>query len=492
MNIIYLSAEVEPFAKSGGLGDVLGALPKSLAALGHQVAVVMPKYTRIIPQKYHTEMQFVGYMYVDVAWRHQYCGIFKLDIDGVTYYFLDNEYYFSGELYCFADNERFTFFSKACLDLVGYLGEKVDVIHCNDWSTAIVPVLFDFYYRHNDFYSAIKLVYTIHNLRYQGIMGVREAQDLTALPDYYFYEDKLLMHGAANYMKGGIVFSDAVTTVSPTYAKEIMTPQYGEGMDGLLNFYRNKVVGILNGIDYKVYNPAIDEHIAAQFTAASVKEGKTANKLALQEELGLPRRPEVMLIGLVSRLVDQKGLDIVGSVLQRVLETDVQFVVLGTGEGRYEDMFRYFAGNFPEKMSANITFSNALAHKIYASCDLLLVPSLFEPCGLSQMIALKYGTLPLVRETGGLYDSVTSYNEETGTGNGFSFTHYNDNDLWHTILRAIRIFYDDKKTWDKIVKSALSCDYSWTVSSEQYIELYERLTGKATKKLEAKKAKGKK
>lgn len=478
MNIMYVSAEVAPFAKSGGLGDVLGALPKAVAQSGHKVSVVMPKYARIIPQRYQQQMTYLGYFYVDVSWRHQYCGVFSLSQDGVDYYFLDNEFYFGGDsLYCFADNERFTYFSKACLDLVGYLGEKVDVIHTNDWSTGILPVLFDAFYRWQEFYRNIKLVYTIHNLKYQGWLNVHEAQDLTGLPEQFFRPDRVLKNGTVNYMKSGIVFSDAVTTVSPTYAEEIKRDEYSEYLGDVINRYAYKTEGILNGIDYSVYNPSTDEDLPYKYDSSNVKQAKTDNKLALQKELGLPQKADVCMIGLVSRLVEQKGLDLVDYIMEKMLNCEVQFVVLGTGESRYEDMFRYYQSKYPLKMSANITFNNQLAHKIYAACDLLLVPSRFEPCGLSQMIALKYGTLPLVRETGGLKDTVTSYNEQTKEGNGFSFANYNGDDLWYTVGRALNFYYERRQEWDNIQQAGMRCDYSWKESSAKYVALYQRLCG---------------
>lgn len=473
MKIMYISAEVEPFAKSGGLGDVLGALPKAIARQGNDVSVVMPKYGRIISEQYQSEMQYVGYYYVDVAWRHQYCGLFKLVKDNVTFYFLDSEYYFGGDMYCFADNERFAFFAKAALDLVGYLGEQYDIIHANDWSSGLVPVLFDAFYRANPLYFNTKLVYTIHNLRYQGWMSKTEAQDLTGLSDFYFTQDRLMHGESVNIMKGAIVFSDAVTTVSDTYAHEIATPEFGEYLDGLINQYAYKTHGILNGVDYKTYNPWFDKLIYSRYSKKGVKEGKLANKLQLQRELGLPEDSEVMLIGLISRLVDQKGLHLIDRVMERLADCRVQFVVLGTGEQRYEDMFRYYQGRYPHKISANIRFNNQLAHKIYAACDLFLMPSDFEPCGLSQIIALKYGTLPLVRETGGLKDTITSYNEYTGKGNGFSFTNSNADDMWYTICRAMQFYYDKPDIWAQIVQNGLKCSFSWAKSSKKYLALYK-------------------
>jgi len=410
MKICYLSAEVEPFAKSGGLGDVMGALPKAVAKLGHEVAVVMPYYKDVIAEKFQSQMQYVGYYYTDVAWRHQYVGVFTMKVNGVDVYFLDNEFYFKGPMYCFADNERFAYFAKASLDLLGWLGFQADVVHCNDWSTGLVPVLYDAFYKHNDFYRDMKFVYTVHNLKYQGWASKGELQDLTGLDDYYFTDDRLMHNGSANMMKGALVFSHAITTVSPTYAQEITTPEYGCGLEGVINTHIGKLHGVLNGVDYKAYNPYYDKLIAKKYGKKSAEEGKLANKLALQEQLGLPIREDVPMLALISRLVDQKGLDLVLDQIHYILQRDVQFVLLGTGD--YEEPFRRIGEEYPTKVSANLTFNNKLAHQIYAAADFVLVPSLFEPCGLTQIIGLKYGAVPIVRETGGLKDTVFSYNEK--------------------------------------------------------------------------------
>jgi len=456
------------------LGDVLGALPESIAK-SNDVAVVMPKYSGIIEECYKKAMEYVGYFYVDVNWRHQYCGVFRLQSDGVTYYFLDNEYYFGGEMYCFADNERFAFFSKAALDLVAFLGKSFDVIHCNDWSSGLVPVLFDAFYRNLSVYCNTKLVYTIHNLRYQGWMSKDECQNLTGLDDGYFTQDRLMYGESVNIMKGAIVFSDAVTTVSESYINEIKTPLYGENLHWLMERYSYKTSGILNGVDYGVYNPSKDKYVYSKYSSETVIGGKRENKLQLQKELNLPSDGDVMLIGVISRLTDQKGFYLIDAVMRDLVKARMQFVVLGTGEKRYEDMFRYYQGAYPDKISANITFDNRLAHRIYAACDLFLMPSDFEPCGLSQIISLKYGALPLVRETGGLKDTVLSYNEYTGEGNGFSFARSDANDFWFTICRALRLYYEEKDVWERIVRQAMKCDFSWKKSSRKYLELYKSL-----------------
>ena len=474
MRICYLSAEVEPFAKSGGLGDVMGALPKSVAKLGHEVAVVMPYYKDVIAQKFQSQMQYVGYYYSDIAWRHQYVGVFTLKVNGVDVYFLDNEFYFKGPMYCFADNERFAYFAKASLDLLGWLNFKADVVHCNDWSTGLVPVLYDAFYKHNDFYRDMKFVYTVHNLKYQGWASKGELQDLTGLDDWYFTDDRLMHDGSANMMKGALVFSHAITTVSPTYAHEITTPEYGCGLEGVINTHIGKLHGVLNGVDYKAYNPYYDKLIAKKYGKKSADEGKLANKLALQEQLGLPVREDVPMLALISRLVDQKGLDLVLDQIHYILQRDVQFVLLGTGD--YEEPFRRIGQEYPTKVSANLTFNNKLAHQIYAAADFVLVPSLFEPCGLTQIIGLKYGAVPIVRETGGLKDTVFSYNEKTKKGNGFSFTNYNAHDFGYTVHRALD-FYANKEVFAKIRKSGLACSYSWHRSSRRYLEIYEQVKG---------------
>ncbi|MCM1289422.1 MAG: glycogen synthase [Corallococcus sp.] len=479
MNIFYFSAEVEPFAKSGGLGDVLGALPKAVAKdKNNTVYVVMPYYCDVIKSQYKCQTEFLGYFYTDVNWRHQYVGVLSLVKDNVHYLFLDNEYYFQGPMYCFADNERFSYFCKACLDLVSWLGVEAHVLHCNDWSTGLIPVLRHAFYQNCLQLKNSKTVYTIHNLRYQGWMNVEECKDLTGLNDFYFAPDRLLHNGGVNLMKGAIVFSDAVTTVSPTYAAEICTDAYGEGLSGVVNAHRGKICGILNGIDYDVNDPVKDKLIFANYTVDNVDEGKAKNKAELQKRLGLPVRKNTAMLGLVSRFVDQKGLELVVDVLEEILSRDVQLVVLGTGEKRYENMFKDCAFRHKDKVSANVFFDNSLAHQIYAASDFVLVPSVFEPCGLTQLIALRYGAVPVVRETGGLKDTVTSYNEQTGEGNGFSFTHCNAHDFAFTVNRALNFYYEQSDVFAKIRMRGMRQDFSWTESSRKYSQLYKSLTGK--------------
>ena len=470
------SSEAAPFAKTGGLGDVLGALPQALAKLGNDVRVVLPKYG-CIPEKYKSEMEFLFFIYVPLGWRRKYCGVFQLKKDGVTYYFLDNEYYF-GDVYLYKwnDLERFAFYDKACLEILPKLDFKPDVIHAHDWQAGMVPVLLNAYYVRDVFYQGIKTMFTIHNLRYQGIYSIDIVSDFFSLEPQFFTEDKLEFHGCANLLKGGIVYSDYVTTVSPTYAEEIKTPLGGEKLEGLLSARSNSLFGIINGLDYSVYNPKTDKSIYENYDVKTVKTKKKINKIKLQEQLGLPIDGEKAMIGIVSRLVDQKGFDIIAAAMGELMSMDIQIVVVGTGDAKYEEMFRQTAWYNPTKMSANIMFSNDLAHKVYAASDLFLMPSMFEPCGLSQLIAFAYGTIPIVRETGGLKDTVKPYNKFTGEGNGFSFYPYNANDMAYTIRMALG-YFADKKVWDKLVTNAMKLDFSWKNSAQEYNNLYKNLIG---------------
>lgn len=471
-----ISSEVAPFAKTGGLGDVLGALPQALGKLGNDVRVVMPKYG-CISSEFTEQMRFLFYLYVPLGWRSKYCGVFSLERNGVTYYFIDNEYYFGDKyLYKWNDLERFAFFDKAALEILRKLDFRPHIVHCHDWQTGMVPVILEAYYKRDEFFCGIKTVFTIHNLKYQGIYSIDAAADFFSLDSSYFTDDKLEFHGCANLLKAGIVYSNIVTTVSPTYAGEIKTPLGGEGLDGLLSARDNSLYGILNGIDYDEYNPKTDKYIFANYDTGSCIEGKRKNKTELQKLLGLPVDGDKVMIGLVSRLVDQKGLDIIANAMSELMSMDLQFAVLGTGEEKYENMFKHNAWCNPDKVSANITFSNELAHRIYAAADLFLMPSLFEPCGLGQLIAMSYGTIPIVRETGGLKDTVTSYNEFTGEGNGFSFYPAESHDMIYTVRRAIS-FFSDKQVWTKLVKNAMKEDFSWTESAKKYEKLYDFLLG---------------
>lgn len=474
--ILMCSSEVAPFAKSGGLGDVLGALPQALAKLGNDVRVVMPKYG-CIPGNVIDRMEFCFFIYIPLGWRRKYCGVFKLEQDGVTYYFIDNEYYFGDPyLYKWNDLERFAFFDKAALEILPHLDFKPDVIHNHDWQTGMIPVILNAYYGENEFYRGIKTVFTIHNLRYQGIYSIDIVADFFSLNKSYFTDDKLEFHGCANLLKGGITYSDYVTTVSPTYAEEIKTPLGGEKLEGLLSARSNSLFGIINGIDYNVYNPKTDPYIFENFDTRSYRTKKKNNKIKLQQQLGLPVDGEKAMIGIVSRLVDQKGFDLLAAVMGDLMNLDIQIVVLGTGDAKYEEMLRQTAWYNPTKMSANITFSNELAHKIYAASDIFLMPSLYEPCGLSQLIAYSYGTIPLVRETGGLKDTVIPYNKFTGEGTGFSFYAYNAHDMLNTLRMALELFAD-KGVWYKLVLNAMKLDFSWNESAIKYENLYKELLG---------------
>lgn len=475
LKILMATSEAEPFAKTGGLADVLGSLPAALKKQGADVRVMIPKYDAI-PYDLKKSISHMCYIFIQIGWRNVYCGIEKAEYKGVTYYFIDNEYYFKrGGLYGYGDDgERFSFFCSAVLESLPLIDFIPDVIHCHDWQTAMVPVLLEAKYRIKDNYGKISTVFTIHNLHYQGVFGIQSMKDWFGLDNGYFTTDKLEFYGGGSFLKGGLTYSRVITTVSPSYAEEIRYPYYGEGLDGLLRAREKELYGILNGIDYDAFNPATDKLLYHTYNMFDLS-GKARNKAALQKELNLPVDEEIPMIGLVSRLVSQKGLDLVACVLHDILNDDVQFVILGTGDQNYEWLFKEASYQYPNKLSANNKFDNGLAHKIYAGCDFFLMPSLFEPCGLGQMISLRYGTLPIVRETGGLKDTVLSYNDETGEGNGFTFTNYNAHDMLYTIRRAISMM-KCKTQFDKIRIAAMSCDFSWQHSAAKYMELYENLS----------------
>lgn len=474
IRILIAASEAVPFAKTGGLADVAGTLPKELIALGADVRLVMPKYKSIL-QKYVERMEYMGYIYVDVGWRHQYCAVMKLVHEGLTVYFVDNEYYFNREgLYGhFDEAEQFAFFSRALIEMLPMVGFKPDIIHCNDWQTGVVSVLLKAHHSRDDFFKDIKTVYTIHNLKYQGVFPKEVLGDLLGLGWEYFNMDGLEFYDAVNYMKAGIAYSDIITTVSRTYAEEIKHDLFGEKLNGLIQKRADRLFGIVNGIDYKENDPATDERIFAAFDADNLS-GKATNKRMLQQNLGLPQKSDVPIIGIVSRLVDQKGFDLIACVLDEMLQMDIQLIVLGTGEHSYEEIFRKAAAEHPEKVSANIKYDGVLAQRIYAGSDLFLMPSLYEPCGLSQLFSLRYGTVPIVRETGGLNDTIDSYNEFTGEGTGFTFANYNAHDMLYTIRRAIS-FYRQKDIWENIVRQGMRKDFSWRKSAEEYMKLYEGL-----------------
>lgn len=476
LNILMVASEASPFAKTGGLADVLGSLPGALNRPGVDARVIMPKYG-LISSELKERIHHRKTIYVRVSWKNQFCGIEQTEFKGVTYYFIDNEYYFKREgIYGYDDEaERFAFFCRAVLEAIPHLDFIPDILHCNDWQTGMVPVLLEAQYRNQSKYNNITTLFTIHNLRYQGVFSIQTFQDLFGLGDEYFTSDKLEFYGYASFLKGGLIYSNILTTVSNSYAEEIQNPFYGEGMDGLLRARSHDLHGIVNGIDYDEYNPQTDPFIFHNYNQDTLSN-KIKNKIALQEELNMPVCGDIPTIGLISRLVDQKGLDLIAHVLDEIMEEEVQLYVLGTGDHGYERMFQDAACRYPGKISANIRFDNGLAHKIYAGSDMFLMPSLFEPCGLGQLISLRYGTLPIVRETGGLRDTVIPYNEYTGEGNGFSFANYNAHDMLFTIRRAIRV-YKYKNIWSKLQEAAISGDYSWQYSAGKYIDLYSTLKG---------------
>ncbi len=473
--ILFVASEAVPFIKTGGLADVVGTLPKYFDKESYDVRVVLPKYLCMKPQFVET-LEYKTHFYMELGWRSQYVGVYETVLDGVTFYFVDNEFYFKGfQPYgnIYEDIEKFAFFSRAALSMLPIIDFKPEVIHCHDWQSGLVPIFLDNFRFGGEFYQDIKTVMTIHNLKFQGTWDAKTVQDITGLPDYYFAPDKLTSFDDANYLKGGIVYADKVTTVSSTYAEEIKTPFYGEKLEGLMCARSNVLTGIVNGIDYSDFSPEIDNHIFKKFTISNFRKDKIKNKVALQEELGLASNHRTLMIGIVSRLTDQKGVDLIAYIMDELCQDNIQLVVLGTGEERYENMFRHYAWKYPDKVSANIYYSEAMSHKIYASCDAFLMPSLFEPCGLSQLMSLRYGTLPIVRETGGLKDTVEAYNEFEKTGTGFSFTNYNAHEMLDTIRYAEHIYYDKKRDWNKIVERAMKEDFSWKRSAKEYEKLYD-------------------
>ncbi len=476
MKILFAASECVPFIKTGGLADVVGALAPVLAHKGNDVRVILPKYSAI-PEKYESKMRHVLDFEVQLGWRKQYCGIEALEADGVTYYFVDNRYYF-GRNYVYGtggdEYERFAFFSRAVLNALPLIPFEPDVIHAHDWQAGMIPALLRIQYGHVGSYARIRTVMTIHNLQYQGIFGIRDVQDVLGLPDSVFTDDKLECFGSANFLKAGLVYADEVTTVSPSYAEEIQTGFYGERLDGLLRAKQNHLTGILNGIDVDEYNPATDPALAANYSAEDLT-GKAACKRDLQEKLGLEIRHDVPIIGMVSRLSNQKGLDLIDYVIADIMREDVQLVVLGMGDSRYVNLFSWAEQNYPGRVAARFAMDHDLANRVYAGSDMFLMPSQFEPCGLSQMISLRYGTVPIVRETGGLRDTVLSYNDYTGQGNGFTFFNYNAHDMLHTIQRALHYYWNRKDIWETLQKRGLTGDYSWRHSAEMYLSLYQSM-----------------
>ena len=471
LKVLFISSEVSPYAKSGGLGDVAGSLPKALKDMGVDVRVVFPKYKNIKPQ-YTETAKYIGSYKVKLDWREQSASVYELDSE-VTTYIIENDYYFTNRdgYYGYGDDgERFTFFSRAALDLLNIIDFIPDVIHCNDWQSAPVCLYVKDYYKRYVALENVKTLYTIHNLQYQGICG-KDCLNLMGLNEGYFTQDKMEFNGMISFMKTGIVYADAVSTVSKTYANEIQTSQYGYGLDGVLRQRKNDLFGIVNGIDYSQDDPATNKSIYVNFDANNLS-GKKENKRLLQEELGLPVK-DVPMISIISRLVDQKGINLVIDAINELVSKDIQFVVLGTGDGRYEHILKEFECRYPDKISANIMFDGNLAKKIYASSDLFLMPSLFEPCGLGQLFAMSYGTVPIVRTTGGLVDTVTEYNRETKVGNGFAFKDYDANGMLWAINQAISVY--NSEDWETVVKNAINTRFSWEISAKEYIDLYEKL-----------------
>lgn len=475
MQIVFASAECAPFVKTGGLGDVAGSLPAALVRAGAEVIVMVPKYATI-KDEYKAQMEHFADFYVSLGWRNEYCGLEKLEHDGVTYMFVDNERYFARDYPYgfFDDGERFAFFSKAITESLQHLPEgfECDILHCNDWQTALAPVFLREFYQGLPLYDRVKTVFSIHNVAFQGQFSDNVMEDILGVAHIPAAATQLRCDACSiNYMLGALHYADAITTVSPTYASEFQTPEFGEGLDGVLRERSYALQGILNGIDVAAFDPATDKRIAANYTVDD-RSGKAVCKAKLQEELGLEVRDDRPLMVMVTRLTRQKGMDLVMYALDRILSGGVQVAVLGTGDRDYEDGLRYFQDKYPGTMAARIEFDPALSQRMYAAADMFLMPSKFEPCGLSQIIAMRYGTLPIVRETGGLKDTVIPYNEITGEGTGFSFTNFNGDEMGDAVFRAARLFWDNREAWNQLVMQAMSQDFSWTRSADKYLDLY--------------------
>ena len=476
MKILFTSSECVPFIKTGGLADVVGALAPVLAKKGHDVRVVLPLYTAI-DSKWQQQMEFQLHFEVQLGWRRRYCGVNMLKKDGVTYYFLDNKFYF-GRPYVYGlggdEYERYSFFCRAVLNAMPLLDFKPDIIHAHDWQSGMVPALLKIQYAHLPFYSKIRTVFTIHNLQYQGIFGIKEVQDVLGLGDGLWSSDKLECYGCANFMKAGLVYADAITTVSPSYAEEITTAYYGERLDGLIRARKDSLYGVLNGIDVNEYNPETDPMIYKTYSLKDMS-GKAVDKAELQRELGLEVNPDIPLIAMVGRLTNQKGLDLVDCVIGDIMNENVQLAVLGMGDARYTNLFSWAEQQYRGRMAARFAMDHSLAHKLYAGADFFLMPSLFEPCGLSQLISLRYGTVPIVRETGGLRDTVLSYNEYTKEGNGFTFLNYNAHDMLNVIRRALSCYRKQPEVIKLLQERGMTGDYSWAHSANEYVKIYKKL-----------------
>ncbi len=477
--ILFAASEGNPFIKTGGLADVVGALPKHLNSKKFDVRVILPKYL-CIPEESRQKMSHVTEFYAEMPRGREYIGIDEAAEEGITYYFIDNEEYFN----CFQpygniryDIEKFCFFDKAVLSMLPLINFRPDLIHCHDWETGFIPVYLKNEFSADGFFWGIKTIMTIHNLKFQGVWDIQTMRGLTGFANGLFAPDKLEYKKDANMLKGGLVYADYITTVSDSYANEIQTREYGEGLDGLLSARHFDMQGIVNGIDYDVYNPATDSQIYNNYDKSNWRQKKAQNKLRIQQDLGLAVDKKKYLIGLISRLTDQKGLDLINYMMDYIADEFTQLVVIGTGDVRYENMFRHYAWKYPDRISANICYSDDLAHKLYAAADAFLMPSRFEPCGLTQLISFRYGTVPIVRETGGLRDTVQPFNEYDDTGEGFSFTNYNADEMLGIINYSKHIYFDRKRQWNKMVDRGMSKDYSWKSSKERYQGLYNYLLG---------------
>lgn len=482
MKVLLVTSELAPLAKAGGLGDVAGALPSRLRKIDVDIRCILPLYKQI-KDKYQDRLEFLNWRMIRMGWRTLYCGLYKMEFNGVPIYFIDNEYYFGhSQLYIeyTFDIERFSFFQRAVLEVIGEpMDFEPDILHLNDWQAGMIPALLEAHYRPFGKHMALRTIYTIHNLKYQGIHSYDLISDMMELPERFMTEFGVLKEGVPNFMKAGIVYADRVTTVSPTYAGEIMTEYYGEGLNGLLQSMAFKVSGILNGIDVDAYDPATDKYIPANFSAEDWRDGKGLCKMALQKELGLNVDPDVPLAIMISRLVDQKGVELLIRVLDEMLDYGIQVAVLGTGDPDYEHRYWHMGAFRVGKLTVRLEFDQALSHRMYAGADMFLMPSLFEPCGLSQMISMRYGTIPIVRETGGLKDTVQPFDVETGQGNGFSFPDINAHDFLFLTKSAADIYCDQPNAWTQLVSNAMSGDYSWDKSALQYKELFASLLSQA-------------
>ena len=482
--ILYVASECVPFVKTGGLADVVGSLPKSFDKKEYDVRVMIPNY-RCIDAKYREKAKCLYYFQMD---NRVYVGVHQLELDGIIYYFIDNEQYFGGNVPyydLFQDLERFAYFSKACLSALPLIGFRPEIIHCHDWQSALVPVYLNTVFQGDPFFRGIRTIMTIHNLRFQGTWNVGHIKWVSKLPDECFVPGRLVSpfqntnipqnDWNCSMMRGALVYSDYITTVINTYADEIQTSEFGDGLDDILSWRKERLWGIINGIDYEIWNPQTDSKLASNYNTKTLKKARAENKIALQKELGLEENADTFTLGLVSRLTDQKGLDLIDQIMDRLCNMNLNLVVLGTGASNYENMFRYYESKYPNKVKAKICYSDALAHKIYAGCDALLVPSAFEPCGLTQLISLRYGTIPIVHEVGGLKDTVKPYNQYDKTGTGFTFRNYLSGELLDRITAAYQLYTDDRKEWENMQKRGMKEDWSWTNSSKIYMDLYSRM-----------------